>query len=41
MNFTEAQAKFRTDRPWFEARGITTPFLWNGPDGLIRGSGRQ
>ena len=25
MNFTEAQAKFRTDRPWFEARGIYTP----------------
>jgi hypothetical protein len=25
MNYSEAQAKFRTDRPWFEARGVFVP----------------
>src|ERR1039458_7512711 len=25
MNYVEAQAKFRTDRTWFEARGVFVP----------------
>ncbi len=26
---------------WYEERGIKSPTLWRGPDGLVRGSGRK